>query len=178
MKSILELKHWHIFLTIIAINFLSDINPETLPFVNPFLSLLSILVILLWPLSLGYEMNHLLPPKMKLSPTLFILNGFIIVSALCLSTVLGQDLSYSGNGLSAIPVFYGIFAILHLFTFPAKMLKSLELGRVAHFGDYAGDFFLFLFWPIGIWVIQPRVNRIKEKIDLQELAASSDTGQN
>ncbi|WP_299702123.1 hypothetical protein [uncultured Pontibacter sp.] len=178
MKSVLELKHWQVFLTITIASFFSEINPESFPFINAILSLTAVLAILLWPLSLGYEMNHLLPSKIKLSPTLFILNGFLVVALLSVSTVLGEELSYSGNGFKAIPVYYGLFAILHLFAFPAKMLKSLELGRKAQFGDYAGDFFLMFFWPIGIWVIQPRVNKIKEKMDIQELLASSNTIQN
>ena len=178
MKSVLELKHWQVFLVIILTSIFSDIVPESLPVASSILSLLAALAIFMWPLSIGYEMNYLLPPKIKLSPVLFILNGFLIVAALSLSVVLGEDLSYRGNGFGAIPVLYGLFAVVHIFAFPAKVLKSLELGRVARFGEYAGDFFLFLFWPIGIWVVQPRVNKIKEKIDLQELIASSDTRNN
>ncbi|MBX0333354.1 hypothetical protein K3G39_08885 [Pontibacter sp. HSC-14F20] len=178
MKSVLELKHWQVFLTIIFFSLLSDIIPESFPILHAIFSLMTMLALLLWPLSLGYEMHQLLPPKTKLSATLFILNGFFIIATLSVSAVLGEEISYSESGFKAIPVLYGIFALLHLFAFPAKVLKSLELNRKAHFSDYAGDFFLFLFWPIGVWVIQPRANKIKEKMDVQALLAASDTRQN
>jgi hypothetical protein len=66
----------------------------------------------------------------------------------------------------------GIFAIifpLHLFSmfcifyclyFIAKSLKSVELQRPVTFNDYAGEFVLIWFFPIGVWVIQPRINNI------------------
>jgi hypothetical protein len=44
--------------------------------------------------------------------------------------------------------------------FAAKTLKSIELGRLAKFGDYAGEFFLIWFSPLGIWILQPRLNRL------------------
>jgi hypothetical protein len=62
-----------------------------------------------------------------------------------------------------IPLFlfiFLIFCILYAIYFNAKSLKSVELQRDVTFSDYAADFFLFLFFPIGIWFIQPRINRI------------------
>ncbi len=66
----------------------------------------------------------------------------------------------------------GIIVPLHLFSmfiifwgirFAAKTLKSVELGRMAKFGDYAGEFFLIWFSIIGYWVLQPRLNEfVKE----------------
>jgi hypothetical protein len=47
--------------------------------------------------------------------------------------------------------------------FTAKTLKSAEMQREAHFSDYIGDFFLLWFYPVGIWFIQPRINRIVQE---------------
>ncbi|MCU7551179.1 hypothetical protein OCK74_18810 [Chitinophagaceae bacterium LB-8] len=44
--------------------------------------------------------------------------------------------------------------------FTAKALKSVELGRKATFSDYSMEFFLILFFPVGIWLIQPRINAL------------------
>jgi hydrogenase maturation factor len=33
-------------------------------------------------------------------------------------------------------------------------------GRTVSFYDYAGPFFLWWFFPLGIWFVQPRINRL------------------
>lgn len=58
---------------------------------------------------------------------------------------------------------FHIFAMACMFyvlRFVAKSLKSVELQRPVRFGDYAGEFFLIWFFLIGVWIIQPRVNKI------------------
>ena len=47
--------------------------------------------------------------------------------------------------------------------FAAKTLKSVELGRMAKFGDYVGEFFLIWFSIIGYWILQPRLNKLVEQ---------------
>ena len=59
--------------------------------------------------------------------------------------------------------FFSIFCIIYVLYFIAKTLKSVELQREAHFSDYIGEFFLMWFFPVGIWFIQPRINKIVQK---------------
>ena len=79
------------------------------------------------------------------------------------------------------PIAYFVFAIYYMLTngwvvmpmhiaamistfyamiFAAKTLKSAELKREAKISDYLGDFFLVWFFPIGIWIIQPRIHKL------------------
>jgi hypothetical protein len=44
--------------------------------------------------------------------------------------------------------------------FAARMLVSVEQQRDVSFKDFAGDFFAFIFFPLGVWFLQPRINRI------------------
>lgn len=44
--------------------------------------------------------------------------------------------------------------------FPASVLKSIELNEEVDINDYYMDLLLFLFWPFGIWFLQPRINKI------------------
>jgi hypothetical protein len=44
----------------------------------------------------------------------------------------------------------------------AKILQSAELQRPLTFGDVSGDFFAFIFYPVGVWFLQPRINRLFE----------------
>ena len=53
---------------------------------------------------------------------------------------------------------FAMFAIFYCLYFVAKTYKTVELQRTVTFSDYAGEFFLFWFFPIGIWVIQPKIN--------------------
>jgi hypothetical protein len=44
--------------------------------------------------------------------------------------------------------------------FNAKVLKAVELQKPVTFSEFAGEFFLIWFFPIGIWIIQPRLNKL------------------
>lgn len=61
-----------------------------------------------------------------------------------------------------------IFFIMHTIFFVSKIIKSGELKREVTFSDFVGDFFLILFFPIGIWFIQPKINAILKNGRLQE----------
>jgi hypothetical protein len=68
------------------------------------------------------------------------------------------------NGGFISPLHYAaMFSTFLAMLFTAKMLKSAELKKEAVISDYLGDFFLIWFYPIGIWIIQPRIHRLKNK---------------
>ena len=48
--------------------------------------------------------------------------------------------------------FYNIY-------FAAKTIKTVELQREVQFSDYVGEFFMFWFYPIGMWIVQPKINQ-------------------
>lgn len=67
-----------------------------------------------------------------------------------------------------VPFFLLIF-VGHSFTFfcmlnnnyvVAKTIKMAELQRKVTFGDFVGDFFFMLIFPVAIWFLQPRINNI------------------
>lgn len=57
-------------------------------------------------------------------------------------------------------ILFVLICVLQTIYFAAKTLKTVELQREVKFGDFSSEFFLMVFIPIGIWSIQPRVNRI------------------
>lgn len=60
-----------------------------------------------------------------------------------------------------IPLHLSAMACMfYVFRYVAKSLKAVEMQKPIKFGDYAGEFFLFWFYFIGVWIIQPRVNKI------------------
>jgi hypothetical protein len=54
---------------------------------------------------------------------------------------------------------YLLFGILYTTAMAAKTIESLEKGKEVHFKDYFVSFFLLLFSIIGVWIIQPKVNK-------------------
>jgi len=72
-----------------------------------------------------------------------------------------QSASIPSIILLIIPLhLFAMFCMFYLLYFVAKTLKAVELQRPVEFGDYAGEFFLLWFFFIGVWVLQPRINRI------------------
>jgi hypothetical protein len=55
---------------------------------------------------------------------------------------------------------FAMFCMFYNLYFVSKSLVLAETGKPASFYDYAGPFFLIWFFPIGVWVVQPRINRI------------------
>jgi hypothetical protein len=55
---------------------------------------------------------------------------------------------------------FSIFCLFYNMVFVAKTIKTVELQREATFGEYALEFVLTWFLPVGIWFLQPRINKI------------------
>jgi hypothetical protein len=45
----------------------------------------------------------------------------------------------------------------------SRWMKLLEKGDPIFFSDYLGTMILFFFFPVGIWIIQPRIRTIGSK---------------
>lgn len=58
-----------------------------------------------------------------------------------------------------IPAIFCLFAASFI---SAKNLKKTELQRPVGFSDFITEFLLILFFPIGVWILQPRVNKLFE----------------
>lgn len=127
-----------------------------------------------WVYSLGMNLQKKLPDTVKMNSTAFkilmvvvmfymMLIGFLMVRLFKGFSSAIQPDPVTMAGLMAIifPLhLFVLFCIFYTFWFVAKSLKSVELQRPAGFGDFAGEFFLIWFYPVGLWFIQPRINRI------------------
>jgi hypothetical protein len=58
---------------------------------------------------------------------------------------------------------FSMFCIFYCLYFVSKTFKTVELQRETTFSDFAGDFFLIWFYPIGIWIVQPKINKMVEE---------------
>jgi len=71
-------------------------------------------------------------------------------------------------GLLMVPgTFLYMFCAFYVMYFIAKELKTVELQRDVMFSDYIGEFLLLWFFPVGVWVLQPRINKLFASINLE-----------
>ena len=59
--------------------------------------------------------------------------------------------------------FVSMICILLGLRFAAQTMRSVELGRLAKFSEYAVEFFLIWFSPLGFWILQPRLNKLSDE---------------
>ena len=57
---------------------------------------------------------------------------------------------------------FSMFCIFYLMYKAARTIKTVEFEKKVTFADFAGDFFLLWFSPIGIWILQPKINKFAE----------------
>lgn len=55
---------------------------------------------------------------------------------------------------------FTVFCTFYIFFFCAKTIKTAQLQREVTFGDFVGEFFLIWFFPIGVWILQPEINKL------------------
>jgi len=165
MDIILKLKHWQIFLIFCLGSLTSNFTLENEEFVTAVINAFGLIIYFFWYFSVGLELTEYLPPRIELPKTLFIINAFLLLLSFSVILIL-FDGSFTGTGLlSFLWIGYLTFAMFQFMLFPSKTLKTIEPGQEATFGQYVGYFFLMIFWPIGIWFIQPKINKIIKAAD-------------
>lgn len=161
----LRAKAWQIFIMMVivplALGFFS-INSNITTSVS--LMFVCILGFLGWYWALGSFLNSTLRPPTKLKASFF---HFAVVYPIVYIPVFFFLAIHPGmpSPFILIPLhLFAMFCIFYLLYFSSRSLVSAEKEKVVRsFGDYAGEFMLLWFYPIGIWIIQPRVNRLYEK---------------
>lgn len=183
MDFFLKAKAWQIFLlTVVApfciqsglvVFFVSNIekNPALVFKAMAFFTLVFMALLFLWIWSLGIGLNKLIPEEIRPEVKLFKL------AIICSATntilfhvyfVLFATNEVNDDYMTAMLFLY-IFSICCFFYalyFVSKSLVISEQQKSTRVSLFSGNLFLFLFFPLGIWVIQPRINKIyAEKIN-------------
>jgi len=122
-------------------------------------------VVFTWLWVIGNALPRLLLNTFSLP--VFSLKLAIILPSIYILLFLGEDMSELLNVSFALPLEFVIpthlismAGIAYSIYFVAKALKSVELQRTTSINDFRREFFLLWFFPIGIWLIQPRINRL------------------
>lgn len=90
--------------------------------------------------------------------------GFLAFLAAYLPMLMTGVMSFSALSwvlsISIFIHFLAVFAMFYCLYFTAKTIKTAELQRETTFNDFIGEFLLIWFFPIGVWILQPRINAL------------------
>lgn len=183
MTKLLTFKHWQFFGLLIGFPIIFKIllimgsvlisrNLTILIVSFPIILILFAGIFFIWLYALGTNLYKKLPEKVTMNLTKFRISlfiPFVYVLFLCIFMfVMFSNTSLEGETNSAIFVLIGLFFLISIFStiysffFIAKAIKTVELQRPLTFRDFADEFFLLWFIPFGIWIIQPRINKLFE----------------
>lgn len=185
MRIFLTAKHWQLFLLVmlpaLALG-AAAMNPQRCaPIVVrcfPVVLALHMMLMLGWAYAVGTFLHGLVPARMQVSLVrfkVFLIFALVFILLLCLfiaAPLLGLTIPRPYPVvvlLFILSCLFCQFCLFHSLWFVARALKMAEFekqfGQQEYFNimplpNPVGEFFLLWFFPVGIWVIQPRVNRL------------------
>ena len=121
-----------------------------------------------WMYAIGIGLQRRLPESLQSPQTTFRIHFayvFFCIALIGLIMLFREELNRN-QSLSAVVVLlilYYFVAAFVVMRFAAKSLASLELQRIAAAADYAGYMMLMWLFPVGVWFIQPKLNRIVDQ---------------
>lgn len=168
MDSLLKLKHWQLFLLTGASSFVSVfvrisyiLHLAFIPYndmllrVLEFTDLASTIIMLSWSYIAGVRLNERLQPSSQ-QPTSglrFCLGGIVAAMAAPWAMPMFFEYSYAIS-VSILFASLGFYIYVDYFVARALVLAENENQSVG------GTLVSILFFPIGIWWVQPRVNKV------------------
>ena len=168
MSIYLRAKHWQLFIALVGSMFfaqammansvMSGDSPNPLVMAIP--AFFMAVVFFGWLWSVASACSKVLPPELASStkPMLFGLVYALVYLLISSSFFFGSNGQLPGYII--VMHLLAMASIFYALGFTAKQLAKLEQGINVSFFSYSGPFFLFWFFPIGIWFIQPKVNQL------------------
>ena len=165
MKKLFTLPTWQVFLLLI------------IPCFFPSMTLVGTILTIVWAAFIAYCVYILgdclyqkLPVGHDLKINRFRFNLFFPLVYVIIVFILfdgGYEINqnnYKEYGWSLfiiIPLhLYAMYCMFYTIWFIAKCIATVENNRVVGFDNYAANFFLLWFFPIGIWFVHPKVRKI------------------
>ena len=167
MSIYLKAKHWQLFIVFVGTMFLAQAIMVTSMMSgkapNPLVIFLPTLIMGVlffgWLWAIATACSKALPKELTSSPTPMQIG---LIYSLAYVFFAGFFFG-AGNKLPAFIVVMHLLAMAAIFYslgFTAKQLTKLEQNKNVSFASYSGPFFLFWFFPIGVWFIQPKINEL------------------
>ncbi|MBR4713376.1 MAG: hypothetical protein IKP27_06850 [Paludibacteraceae bacterium] len=167
------------------------VNPAEIAPSSSYTSHFSFIFYIVWAcylLTLLHALNDRVPTQLKINLKIPRLSIILPFAYLCLSGIISLfvngleplDLntmeSVSGKWIifatliSLISIPFNLFLILcglYSLYIVVKLLVTAEKQRESKFDDIIAELVLLFIYPIGVWIIQPRINKLFEQENLE-----------
>jgi hypothetical protein len=187
MDIFLKAKHWQLFLLNFAIPFVAYIA-VTYVMIGEFIRLgsveleivfkyLPVLVIIgflsgliqyAWTWTAGIRLMQYIPEEFKLNTLAFKIFFFLpliyfpIIAVLIVLLVRSHGTPPTAL-LLLLPIhLFMVFCSFYCMYFAARVIKTAEYQQQTRVNDYIAEIIMIWFFPIGIWFIQPKINKLIE----------------
>ncbi len=173
-RFFLQGKHWQIFIPVIGVYLAGNIigifpmpfpsrpgsiiAKESLAF--GLLIGLSSLGLYFWFWTMGSFFTSILKPELRPRLSLFQVALIYLPLYIAFFITTFPDFTPGIIGLILLLHLIAMFFAVYTIYFVSKSLVMAEAKEAVSFSDYAGECFLLCFFPVGIWIIQPRVNQL------------------
>lgn len=170
MEIFLKAKHWQIFTITFGIPLILNLiglalspivgyYPIIIERFNSIFNLISLMVYFGWVASVVIVFQKKIPKENKMDVGRF----KIIFSALVIYMIIFFLIFHLPriNLWFKIPIqLFPMFCFLYIIYFVSRTLATFEFQRKVTFSDYSENFYLICVLPIGIWNIQPKINKL------------------
>ena len=182
MRFFLTAKHWILFILMFAIPSViyilsisySVLTENVVVMLNifPLILIFSISLLFAWIWSVGNGLHQFTPAKTHLNNKRFrnllvFAIGYLLILliSMLILFVFNYDTIFSFIGGAGILVIlplhlFSMFCIFYALYYDARTIRSIELKREPEASEYLVEMLLLWIWPIGIWILQPRINAI------------------
>jgi len=183
MERFLKAKHWQIFMVTIGLPIILEIilipfiiignNPMVILKIMPIMMIFFLGGLFGWFWAIAINLQEKLPEDLKLKanrfktflliPTIYFVIFFVFLDSI-MSGVIENGTEPDPAIIAGVVPFhlFAIFCIFYCLYFVSKTFKTVELQRKVTFSDFAGEFFMIWFFPVGIWILQPKINKMVE----------------
>lgn len=147
MRFFLKIKAWQLFLYFAACCLAANLL-QAKPHAAAMVFRLISWGYIAWAWTVGIALSKSIPADFRIKTVFFNAGAsYFILCALILIDPFSM-------------IIMGTPAYLYMQYFVSRNLEQAERQKPVGFVDYAGSFFLLYTFPIGLWIIQPRINRL------------------
>ena len=135
----------------------------------PLVLLLTMGGLLGWLYAVGSGLQEQVPVELRRPTRLFKIalvfpTAYFLTFMFAIFSLLEYASSTMGDSLVIIIILplhlFAMFCMVYTLYFSAKTIKLAEQKKSVIFSDFVGEMFLIWFFPIGIWFLQPRINKL------------------
>lgn len=159
MRFMITIKHWLLFLLMVGPALVTSIiaTPYELSQSEILANIIGLTVYFLWIWSINKHVSNAFQAgKDAIFKTCF---AFVFIYFLSYNLYLLIQ-GFPGEGYHWLFDVLVLSLTVYCLVVTSRRLKSHELGRSAILAEYIWYFVLLLVFPIGIWILQPKVNRL------------------